>query len=198
MRGDVVYTEIRSLMMMGSPPRARGRPRGELQPGVPLGLTPACAGTSVAAAPGEWSAVGSPPRARGRHLSRGLGRRRQGLTPACAGTSRRHPDHGRRAGAHPRVRGDVRIACPAPELHPVGSPPRARGRHLAEHPVEGVTGLTPACAGTSRPGLSTLARSWAHPRVRGDVPGGRVEYCGGAGSPPRARGRHPVRGAMDQ
>ena len=47
-RGDVLLREIEYGIRVGSPPRARGRPAVMVSSVSWLGLTPACAGTSLA------------------------------------------------------------------------------------------------------------------------------------------------------
>ena len=175
-------------------PRVRGDVVAPAPPAAPRwGLTPACAGTSAAAAT-VWLGVRAHPRVRG------------DVPPG-----RRHGRRGDRA--HPRVRGDVRRhfdGFAALE----GSPPRARGRPRHGAPHRCVSGLTPACAGTSARTAASFDSRRAHPRVRGDVPRtpprsrpshGLTPACAGTsveleridtmyrGSPPRARGRHVLR-----
>ena len=168
-RGDVASGVAVMMRLWGSPPRARGRPApGRVDRGE-LGLTPACAGTSLCRVPVAMPGQGSPPRARGRRLRAWLRLRRGGLTPACAGTSPRGLAGGVRVRAHPRVRGDVpqwrcgpvdmpglTPACAGTSYgnqvtlsHGGGSPPRARGRQRVLRVVPHGVGLTPACAGTS-------------------------------------------------
>ena len=176
------------VLTKGSPPRARGRPDRADRARVCAGLTPACAGTSPVVAPIAGTVVGSPPRARGRRVGpagRGVPR---GLTPACAGTSHRQRFAWCATGAHPRVRGDVDFGS-AGSIASLGSPPRARGRRIADPPAELDRGLTPACAGTSGAHRRDTGARWAHPRVRGDVVGDGEQKRLGEGSPPRARGR---------
>ena len=76
---------------------------------------------------GSTNVTGSPPRARGRPLACGRGVVLRGLTPACAGTSLPSAVTGYGNGAHPRVRGDVRVTAEV-DAWQAGSPPRARGR----------------------------------------------------------------------
>ena len=167
-RGDVGESSHDKIIKMGSPPRARGRRGGDERHGLPVGLTPACAGTSLAdwlrqAKPGAHPRVrgdvlgcaghhpacrGSPPRARGRPHHRSRAGRRAGLSPACAGTSCTARVANLTQRAHPRVRGDVANFTIASTPR-AGSPPRARGRLGGQIHVAGVSGLTPACAGTS-------------------------------------------------
>ena len=187
-RGDVWAAWAWLVLSGGSPPRARGRRIRRVVVLSGLGLTPACAGTSLSqrarpAASGAHPRVrgdvdrlddltvqltGSPPRARGRRPRLGRHRPERGLTPACAGTSGRAGPGAAPSGAHPRVRGDV---------------PRA-GR-----PDCRSLGLTPACAGTSKHQAGCVRGIGAHPRVRGDVTGSKSSIWRISGSPPRARGR---------
>ena len=210
MRGDV-DGRVRPIdLMEGSPPRARGRHGDSGELAVERGLTPACAGTSTYACSSLLVGTGSPPRARGRPTRplarrprwrahprvrgdvalqltaygnaegsppRARGRRVRwaqasanlGLTPACAGTSGLTRRPGLSSRAHPRVRGDVHLY---------------RGVALRR------IGLTPACAGTSKCRPCPQSLVGAHPRVRGDVTARHWSVLLGAGSPPRARGRH--------
>ena len=197
-----------------TPARAHPRVRGDIIVGDSFkprdrgSLTPACAGTSCLTAlsgcmcrahprvrgdigwePAYDTVVaGSPPRARGHRDHCDADAALPGLTPACAGTSVVFRKSSARRRAHPRVRGDIRDI----ERHDCAgtdsSPPRARG-HLPEPVTQvSVSGLTPACAGTSQLPRAFTAAAQAHPRVRGDNdgPGGGVRA--GRGSPPRARG----------
>ena len=207
-RGDILSDGAFRLYVSGSPPRARGHLGGGPVDVRLLGLTPACAGTSCLTAlsgcmcrahprvrgdigwePAYDTVVaGSPPRARGHRDHCDADAALPGLTPACAGTSVVFRKSSARRRAHPRVRGDIRDI----ERHDCAgtdsSPPRARG-HLPEPVTQvSVSGLTPACAGTSQLPRAFTAAAQAHPRVRGDNdgPGGGVRA--GRGSPPRARG----------
>ena len=207
-RGDDPQPAARALSARGSPPRARGRLGPGVQAGRLLGLTPACAGTTrslsslkaarrahprvrgddagVLLIGGEW--VGSPPRARGRRAHVGVGPVAARLTPACAGTTPAPSPRGPYPGAHPRVRGDDEMST-ASARPPPGSPPRARGRHPGGTRGLMGRGLTPACAGTTRPRSSARPSATAHPRVRGDDSAALSRSTTPCGSPPRARGR---------
>ena len=70
-----------------------------------------------------------------------------------------------------------------------GSPPHARGRHVATTFRTPCRRITPACAGKtpSRRGRSPRRRD--HPRMRGEDPVGGFEASKNHGSPPHARGR---------
>ena len=152
------------------------------------GLTPACAGTTAARLM-RRSTRWAHPRVRGDdQLGHRRRRRQQRLTPACAGTTTEAPPTPRATPAHPRVRGDDgtlnRWGGPA-----VGSPPRARGRLRHSRGRVDDQRLTPACAGTTRAGAPPHLPERAHPRVRGDDPGGGAPTSSRKGSPPRARRR---------
>ena len=192
MRGDDPIHWASACRVTGSPPRARGRPGRYAGSLAVIGLTPACAGTTLLgllrcppprAHPrvrgddlrvdlDNGRAFGSPPRARGRlpHQTGCLAA--PGLTPAGAGTTLRRCC---------RWRGRA------------GSPPRARGRRGDVGHGVSFRGLTPECAGTTV--VSHLAHFWegAHPRVRGDDSCRPSLPTRRKGSPPRARGRRPGR-----
>ena len=169
----------------GAHPRVRGDVVDKRQPRSGLsGLTPACAGTSSGGwtratlhrahprvrgdvpivMPSNGATMGSPPRARGRPCARRARAHRPGLTPACAGTS--SPTNWSLAvsGAHPRVRGDVRGSNLDAQLQ-MGSPPRARGRHLptrARTEYEESNPSQPACLTD----LASPAPACPHRRLR--------------------------------
>ena len=215
-RGDV-GDRGRGAVEIGAHPRVRGDVCvSSLSGQRRRGLTPACAGTSAPGLSGRCRArahprvrgdvlsdagspglrQGSPPRARGRH-ERQIGQCPPGLTPACAGTSEAIEFDLLTHGAHPRVRGDVQ-AGPSRGVADEGSPPRARGRRRMIPTPQSITGLTPACAGTSRTWTSTRPRPRAHPRVRGDVERRHEHGDRFRGSPPRARGRPESTSARKQ
>ncbi len=146
LRGEQRHPGSGRTIAAGPPPRAREANPCLLQNRHPLGITPACAGSSIDGRGGmltPWdhprvrgeqpsSAVnagpsgGSPPRARGAAGLSGADPALPGITPACAG-SRPSTSPGTSGGwDHPRVRGEQGRA-PLVEHHNAGSPPRARG-----------------------------------------------------------------------
>ena len=154
----------------GSPPRVRGTAAITFAKATQDGITPACAGNSLATAPRCWakpdhprvcgeqrrqlstmsSAMGSPPRVRGTGRDGGIGSGVVGITPACAGNSCVSPPCAACRGDHPRVCGDQSAAgrgCPGRG----GSPPRVRGTVGGVDHVGAAAGITPACAGNSKP-----------------------------------------------
>jgi len=211
-RGEHGQATLDHAASNGSSPRARGTllEVGEVDAGV--GLIPACAGNTRASrtAPpcarahprvrGEHSNQvaasgrrgGSSPRARGTPRARPPRHGGRWLIPACAGNTRSRHSRPSWTPAHPRVRGEHRLA-PLLQVRDDGSSPRARGTPLGASTEEPPHGLIPACAGNTTVPLPTCSTSLAHPRVRGEHfpsvgPRGRVP-----GSSPRARGT-PARG----
>ncbi len=187
MRGEQVSAGLDKVLPGGSPPHARGAGHNPNDDQSNGGITPACAGSSLAPprnsilhrdhprmrgeqkghTDSEIADGGSPPHARGaepvahRHLLV------RGITPACAGSSR---------------------ITHFPTGPVAGSPPHARGAAGARRMLFGDPGITPACAG-SRPARRRPARAARdHPRMRGE----QVPLCdrgrGTRGSPPHARG----------
>ncbi len=150
----------------GSPPRARGTVAGCLLSSRPPGITPACAGNSVAgrsarrggtdhprvrgeqerAARTRVSTCGSPPRARGTAATARRSRASPGIIPACAGNRKEHIGAWVFASDHPRVRGEQHPERNQP-TRVQGSPPRARGTAAFCVWSRGGSGITPACAG---------------------------------------------------
>ncbi len=131
--------------------------------------------------------IGSSPPARG---PRGLARLAAPvvrLIPACAGTTGQHPTGRRLPGAHPRLRGDHRLAYRrlAPRR---GSSPPARGPRKGCRPVRRLAGLIPACAGTTRSLSPAPPVTRAHPRLRGDHSSDNCFLSSTRGSSPPARG----------
>ncbi len=132
-------------------------------------------------------ARGPPPRARGPLLAVLLTEAESGTTLACAGTTSTGLLLQGRGQDHLRVRGDHGGEC-FTNGDGTGPPPRARGplRPALRRGVGG--GTTPACAGTTAPGVCRQCPFRDHPRVRGDhLRDGRHLRVRG-GPPPRARG----------
>ena len=210
MRGEDTRPRSTCCAATGSPPHARGRliefafavshPR----------ITPACAGKTERhlSSPidlkdhprmrGEDNCTeifvpkseGSPPHARGRRARRGPRRLRLRITPACAGKTKICAVSVVVAWDHPRMRGEDDIADLGRDLQ-TGSPPHARGRHVAWRELGRRRGITPACAGKTGRWLSLGRRIPDHPRMRGeDISMDTVTFST-LGSPPHARGRLP-------
>ncbi len=195
------------------PPRARGRHDGTEGGAADRGATPAGAGTTSGRprCPGspssnprgrgdDWAvepqlaADGEqPPRARGRRSTVQIRSTQHRATPAGAGTTRRSPRPRPGVRSNPRGRGDDVHAGP-----PVGEdaeqPPRARGRRQDGGGLVGVTGATPAGAGTTTAPTTCTATRRSNPHGRGDDRKFTSFCCMPREQPPRARGRHATPG----
>ena len=129
----------------GSPPRVREPLSGYVPMLSEIGITPACAGTTIVRA-ARARKPRDHPRVCGNHLEIHLAgdlclgsppRVREplavylnylivfGITPACAGTTRGHSDHTQSGWDHPRVCGNHRAITNSRYPEP-GSPPRVR------------------------------------------------------------------------
>ena len=174
-------------MRSGSPPRVRGKPRQRLTAAATTGITPACAGKTpllqshtncsrdhprvCGENPHHHSKrsfdMGSPPRVRGKLTFRSCLPPVSGITPACAGKT---PLPELPAGLrrdHPRVCGEnLGRSCPWNDIS--GSPPRVRGKQHSRLMLIRLLGITPACAGKTRPMWRTDTEFGDHPRVCGE------------------------------
>jgi hypothetical protein len=191
----------------GSPPLARGAAAGRAARISRRRVTPARAGSSPSrrrhprTRPGHPRSrgeqanprnankhgQGSPPLARGADRHRRPRAARPRVTPARAGSRWRwRPGHRGRSG-HPRSRGE-QVGKYDDSTTINGSPPLARGAVLRDEQVRQRPRVTPARAGSSRPGTWVPSRSPGHPRSRGEQ---TLLLNGDAdqdGSPPLARG----------
>ena len=110
------------------------------------------------------------------------------ITPAWAG--KRPPfrfDTGR-AVDHPRVGGE-KSSLSSASLHGPGSPPRGRGKEKFSATRKPGPRITPAWAGKRGLNPALAAYNGDHPRVGGEKDVANTSYDGGAGSPPRGRGK---------
>ena len=89
---------------------------------------------------------------------------------------------------HPRVCGE-KIPSPIGCKSTTGSPPRMRGKEVADVVDGKGQGITPAYAGKRPDGYVVLAPSGDHPRVCGEKPMVHPVLSGSVGSPPRMRGK---------
>ena len=168
MRGEHASTRSKPLRPMGSSPHARGAPLSKASTQVAAGIIPACAGSTVCADTffngrrdhprmrGEHStrhgptrrARGSSPHARGAPARGARPRGRAGIIPACAGST------GFAATApdvfwdHPRMRGEHCRRAPR-RMRQAGSSPHARGAPDPSDMSVAVSGIIPACAGST-------------------------------------------------
>ena len=72
---------------------------------------------------------------------------------------------------------------------PLRSPPRMRGKGIADDEARAAVGITPACAGKSELPRFFLRCPWDHPRVCGEKMVSMIPHRRSRGSPPRVRGK---------
>ena len=167
-RGDDAATVSESTAVVGSPPRAWGRPESQREHVWRWRFTPTCVGTT--------GNVGGP-----------AGKSHR-FTPTCVGTtcSKRWTSDG--ISVHPHVRGDdvpkddVGRRC-------AGSPPRAWGRQRPRRRPYSRQRFTPTCVGTTGAPPDCSGVHAVHPHVRGDDASLDKRFADVRGSPPRAWGR---------
>ena len=171
----------------GSSPHVRGAHVDDRQTSIPIGIIPACAGStciwrSWIPAPrdhprmcGEHildrlereGCLGSSPHVRGARDQQQRRRTPPGIIPACAGSTpwgilppARRWDHPRMCGEH-GVRPD--LGQPA-----AGSSPHVRGARLHDTRTSLFTGIIPACAGSTCLECGGKRERWDHPRMCGE------------------------------
>ena len=208
MCGEKTTTRNSSMHPKGSPPRVRGKVPEHDERAAGKGITPACAGkrpqditllTVKRDHPrvcGEkestktemLQSIGSPPRVRGKGSCTNSASSNTGITPACAGKRRFAPHCNHPSRDHPRVCGE-KERDPGAALNQLGSPPRVRGKEQLTGAVDGVTGITPACAGKSCIYTRKRGKLKDHPRVCGEKSFSSEEPYRRWGSPPRVRGK---------
>ena len=165
----------RRLRMRRSRRRAHPRSRGE----HPVSFT-VCG-----------SSPGSSPLARGTLSLQPPGTVILGLIPARAGNTRRPDGEGIHRWAHPRSRGEHRLALAA-GLGCRGSSPLARGTLTFRTFFATNTGLIPARAGNTNFTAFIANTLWAHPRSRGEHRRVHVLTFVLVGSSPLARGTRDI------
>ena len=175
------------MLHTGSPPRGRGKVCSGRGFDANIGITPAWAGKSLSRPPAGglgWdhprvggekhhptpsNAVlrGSPPRGRGKvppALTLFPG---HGITPAWAGKSDTMRAMHRMQKDHPRVGGE-KVFLIVMVSKTRGSPPRGRGKALAENALRQHFRITPAWAGKRNVRNAGERHSEDHPRVGGE------------------------------
>ena len=195
------------ICLVGSSPLARGTLGLEVCHSLEVGLIPARAGNTWGL-DGDGKKAGAHPRSRGEHarrarsvaacagsspLARGTPGGREGLggvvglIPARAGNTWGLDGDGKKAGAHPRSRGEhARRARSVAAC--AGSSPLARGTPGGREGLGGVVGLIPARAGNTNREDVVVVVHGAHPRSRGEHKLPRLVLSPLVGSSPLARG----------
>ena len=215
-RGDHPSASARSILTVGTPPRARGSPGLHRPDDGGDGEHPRVRGDHAARPSRIRAATGTPPRARGSLRGRDHDPARGGNTPACAGITSSRSRTSESRTEHPRVRGDHGWELTRND-GVGGTPPRARGSQRAPPARDLACRNTPACAGiTAAASSPRTTASGTPPRARGsrlgllgaDQRGGNTPACAGI-TPrgerpvasreehPRVRGDHPVHPAAE-
>jgi len=196
-RGGAESARIYADERPGRSPRARASHVCGMEPPLPRGSIPACAGEPQAS-PGRCRGAtrcarmapvwrGRSPRARGSPAGPSGPVGAIGSIPACAGEpSGRRTSPGRR-GVDPRVRGGAASPHHLP-ASATGRSPRARGSLAARVDIDARPGSIPACAGEPRTGPPAARTHRVDPRVRGGAYQRRRPSTRRLGRSPRARG----------
>ena len=187
MCGEKRQMKRNRLNRRGSPPRVRGKDMSETNGILGGRITPACAGKSQIILLllflcrdhprvcgeklfAEWTyftCVGSPPRVRGKATCRMVALCLRRITPACAGKRYKKGIALTGDEDHPRVCGE-KCFRKLTASSPVGSPPRVRGKVRGMRTKQGMSRITPACAGKRPPAAPKPMQSEDHPRVCGE------------------------------
>ena len=208
MGGEKLAIASTLFLLLGSPPRGRGKASHCFHTLSIAGITPAWAGKSPVWHPcsgrcGDHPRVGgekdrlsqhfkaeegSPPRGRGKAQADAKKKAEEGITPAWAGKSASTAHPAASAVDHPRVGGEKRVGL-FKLIRILGSPPRGRGKvlHLFQR-ISG-EGITPAWAGKSPCSRPARCPNGDHPRVGGEKPFRALPGMEQQGSPPRGRGK---------
>ena len=125
-----------------------------------------------------------------------------GIIPACAGSTARFSTVNGLTGDHPRMCGE-HVSRMSPGCGLPGSSPHVRGAHVRRLRVPLVSGIIPACAGSTNSSMVFPVDKRDHPRMCGEH--GRVVTVNGnvKGASPHVRGApaavvvcHLVRGII--
>ena len=205
--GEHSTVTISPLLSVGSSPHVPGALRPSATIGLGCGIIPACAGSTLFCHRffgrfrdhprmcGEHlpeSAIcghsrGSSPHVRGAQFRGEFVDHLVGIIPACAGSTtgvaasaKVTRDHPRMCGEHGRL---ATMPCRSP-----GSSPHVRGAQRLERQSCSLSGIIPACAGSTS--WETLRRSSIrdHPRMCGEHPLVTSSASPSAGSSPHVRG----------
>ena len=175
------------VLLLGSPPRMRGKDVQRNAEGQEHGITPAYAGKSRPGlsdmhANGDHPRVcgekrvrlaficgirGSPPRMRGKVAPVSPIGVSSGITPAYAGKRLIQTRHAVKRQDHPRVCGEKDNSKVSGNGRQ-GSPPRMRGKEHRDQPAGMGPWITPAYAGKSCQDCLVSIESRDHPRVCGE------------------------------
>ena len=174
-------------LVIGSPPRGRGKGSTARPKGLSGRITPAWAGKrpleirnkfnnrdhprvggeKSISAPNFGPGTGSPPRGRGKVHRYLRGPLPLGITPAWAGKRTAVRGVEKTPRDHPRVGGEKCCSSSAFYIR-CGSPPRGRGKGILDYMGVPTEGITPAWAGKRRHQTVKEKKHEDHPRVGGE------------------------------
>ena len=172
----------------GSPPRGRGKAsRPAALPEIPR-ITPAWAGKSIQSNGPLYPAWDHPRVGGEKYFSAQHPERGRGITPAWAGKRRSQGAAALQSGDHPRVGGEKTILLKNTSPYS-GSPPRGRGKEVADEGIGGIIRITPAWAGKRYAPVCPCDFGWDHPRMGGEKSCRISTTNWPIGSPPHGRGK---------
>ena len=191
----------------GSSPHVRGALTQLLSNTLWTGIIPACAGSTRLTCKalwtprdhprmcGEhdrglqsrWRCMGSSPHVRGALGNQPPRGSRVGIIPACAGSTWLLPFALLESWDHPRMCGEHQTVQRMNSFGP-GSSPHVRGALITADPRTKLTGIIPACAGSTRGTWATTCRARDHPRMCGEHFFRDDELLLAEGSSPHVRG----------
>ena len=146
MRGENGGCQLTDQGIAGTSPRARGKRTHRGYRGRHCRNIPACAGKTARGAVGCAFELGTSPRARGKPVKPLTIAKKAGNIPACAGKTAERGEKFIALTEHPRVRGE-NVVPHGEYPNPVGTSPRARGKHEQPTMSIEVHRNIPACAG---------------------------------------------------
>lgn len=132
--------------------------------------------------------VGSSPHRRGKEVAVLVQQGEDGITPAQAGRSPYFLYGKKDYKDHPRIGGE-KAELTAAVISAMGSPPRRRGKEVADEGIGGIIRITPAWAGKSQGHRADRGAEQDHPRMGGEKGSTSVVLPMTLGSPPRRRGK---------
>ena len=155
---------------------------------------PRIRGEHKSAPTGHTPRPGSSPHTRGARVARTPHQIQHGIIPAYAGSTAETPRVMTRPRDHPRIRGEHLGHGGLGQLF-AGSSPHTRGARRGRWASLFPGGIIPAYAGSTGTTPFPSARSWDHPRIRGEHEWAEFTTPAGGGSSPHTRGAHVIDGA---
>ena len=132
--------------------------------------------------------VGSSPHRRGKEVAVLVQQGEDRITPAQAGRSPYFLYGKKDYKDHPRIGGE-KAELTAAVISAMGSPPRRRGKEVADEGIGGIIRITPAWAGKSQGHRADRGAEQDHPRMGGEKTMYFEDKYFCRGSPPRRRGK---------